>query len=263
MKISAVIITYNEERNIERCLKSLQGIADEIVVLDSFSEDKTPQICKAFGVNFFSREWQGYSKSKNYANSLAAHDFILSVDADEALSNRLRESILHLKENDHKSKAFSVNRLTNYCGKWIRHSGWYPDRKIRIFNRKEAGWQGEIHEKPVFNQKVSIHHLQGDLLHYSFYTVDEHISQINKFSSIYANQQLNKKQAAVLIKMIFNPAFRFLRDYLFRGGILDGVHGYIICRNNAYANYLRYAKSLQLILQKREDNQETIGGEKF
>ncbi len=252
MEISAVIITYNEERNIRRCLKSLEGVADDIVVLDSFSEDKTPEICRSFGVNFISREWQGYSKSKNHANSLAAHDYILSVDADEALSDKLRDSILQLKEKAPQGKAYSLNRLTNYCGKWIKHSGWYPDRKIRIFNRKETQWYGEIHEKPVFNKEVSIDQLKGDLLHYSFYTVDEHISQINKFTTLYANQRLNKKKTAVLIKMIFNPAIRFIRDYIFRGGFLDGVYGFIICRNNAYANFLRYAKHYHLILQDRK-----------
>ena len=134
-KLTAVIIAYNEARNIKRCIASLLNVADEIVVVDSYSTDATPSICKGLGVQFHQRDWKGYSKQKNYGNGLASNDWILSIDADEALSEKLKKSILHEKENG-KSYNYSFNRLTNYCGKWIHYCGWYPDTKIRMFNEQ-------------------------------------------------------------------------------------------------------------------------------
>ena len=145
MQISAVIISHNEERNIRRCLESVQSVADEIVVVDSLSEDKTEEICNEFNVKFVKQQWLGYSEQKNLANNLATNDWILSIDADEELSEELKKSILELKNNNiSDDNVFSMNRLTNYCGHWIRHCGWYPDRKIRIWNRNVGMWKGEI-----------------------------------------------------------------------------------------------------------------------
>ena len=152
MEITAVIITQDEERNIGRCLESLKGVADEIVVVDSGSTDRTEALCREAGARFVSHPWEGYSGQKNYANSLATHPWILSIDADEALSPTLRESLLALKHSSintlsHLHIHYAFNRLNNYCGHWIHHSGWYPDRKPRLFHRDAYEWDGTVHEE--------------------------------------------------------------------------------------------------------------------
>ena len=144
-KLSVVIITYNEERNIARCLESIKDIADEIVVVDSRSTDGTREICRRYGAKFFPEDWKNYSEQKNHGNRLATNDWILSIDADEEVSGELRRSIVEWKRLD--APVFACfNRLTNYCGKWIRHCGWYPDPKLRIFDATRAKWVGDVHE---------------------------------------------------------------------------------------------------------------------
>ena len=170
VKISAVIITFNEERNISRCIQSLVDVVDEIIVVDSFSKDKTEEICLANNVQFIQREWNGYSETKNFANSQAKNDWVLSLDADEALSADLKTSILTLKKEELKG-SYSFNRLTNYCGMWVKFGGWYPDNKTRLFNRLEGKWTGLIHENLEFSSATQTSLLKGDCLHYSYYSV--------------------------------------------------------------------------------------------
>lgn len=250
ISITAVIVTLNEELNIGRCIDSLAGVAEEIVVLDSFSTDKTAEICRSKEVVFFQKAWQGYSASKNYANSLATKDYILSIDADEALSDELKRSILKEKESP-TGKAFSFNRLTNYCGKWIYHCGWYPDKKIRLFKRGEASWVGEIHEGLTFNQPAVVISLRGDLLHYSFPTIASHIRTLNSFSEIAAKDAFSKrKRVSVLFHILLNPFFTFFRKYLLQKGFLDGYYGFIICAISAFANFVKYVKIRELWLKE-------------
>ena len=245
-KISAVIITYNEEKNIERCLLSLQDVADEIVVVDSFSNDKTPQICEKFSqVRFYRQKWLGYSKQKNYANSLATYDFILSIDADELLSAELIKSIRKIKTDNIDNTVFSMNRLTNYCGSWIRHSGWYPDTKIRLF-QKFIRWEGDIHEKLALPSNVKIKKLKGDLYHYTIYNVSEHLKQVDKFTTIAANELFKKGKRSHLIDVFIRPKWKFFRDYFINLGILDGFAGYNVCKISAFATFLKYSKLKEL-----------------
>lgn len=242
MQISAVIITLNEEHNIDRCLQSLKGVADEIFVLDSFSSDGTENICRRHGATFLQKEWQGYSKTKNFANSQARYDFILSLDADEELSPALRNSIISLK-NKQPADAYYVNRLTNYCGKWIRHCGWYPDRKLRLWNRSKGNWQGMIHEKVVLNGRPIVDYLAGDLYHYSFPSIGDHIVTANNFSKIAALEEFNDgKRINILFHLILNPFFTFLKKYIVQLGFMDGYYGFVICRISAFANFLKYSK---------------------
>ena len=245
--LSAVIITKNEERNIGRCIQSLKDVADDILVVDSGSIDRTEEICKEKNVRFHFHEWEGYKEQKNFANSLAKYPFILSIDADEALSDDLRASILGLKENS-QADGYEVNRLTNYCGKWIHYSGWYPDRKLRLFNRDKFEWGGEkIHEVVIpIQEDNKISRLQGDLLHYSYYSISEHISQANHFTDLTAELAVEKGKRSGLIKILFSPVFKFIRDYIFKLGFLDGYYGYIICRISAQATFLKYSKIKQI-----------------
>ncbi|MCH8317965.1 MAG: glycosyltransferase family 2 protein [Bacteroidetes bacterium] len=242
-KISAVIITYNEERNIGRCLDSLEGIADDIVVVDSFSTDKTGKICKAKGVRFVQNKFEGHIEQKNYAITQAQYPHILSLDADEALSEKLKKSILEVKAG-WQYDGYYINRLTNYCGKWIRHCGWYPDRKLRLWDSAKGKWGGiNPHDKFEMAAGSVTSNLKGDLLHYSFYSIKDHITQVNKFTDISSDALLKKGLKSSLFKIIFNPIVKFTRDYFFKLGFLDGFYGLVICTISAHAKFLKYVKA--------------------
>lgn len=245
MKLSVVVITFNEEKNIARCLDSVRDVADDIVVVDSFSTDRTPEICKQYNVNFIQRAWEGYSATKNFANSTAAYDWVLSLDADEALSHELKASILELKKGE-KAATAEFNRLTNYCGSWIRHGGWYPDKKIRLFDRRITKWSGLIHEELAFSQPMEILHLKGDCLHYSYYTIDQHYRQADNFTTLVAKDFYAKGKKASALKMLISPVVKFIRDYFVKLGILDGTAGYTVAKISAYATYQKYKKLRKL-----------------
>lgn len=243
MKISAVIITYNEARNIGRCLDSLSGLADEVVVLDSFSTDETEQICRSKGALFMQRAFAGFGRQKNLALDAATHDWVLSLDADEALGEALRASLFQLKSQPGlpSADAFSMNRLTNYCGQWIRHCGWYPDRKLRFFNRSKARWsEAEVHEKVELTTVSTTAHLRGDLLHYSYYTVEEHYTRARKYAHLGAKTALAQGKRAGWWKLAFSPLFKFLRNYILKLGFLDGRAGLTICWISALETYWKY-----------------------
>jgi glycosyltransferase involved in cell wall biosynthesis len=241
-KISAVIITFNEEKKLGRCLESLKEIADEILVVDSFSTDKTKEIAESFNARFVSHAFEGYGKQKNYALSLATNDLILSLDADEALSPELLNSI---KESDLSLDGYNMNRLTNYAGKWVRHCGWYPDRKIRLFNRKKGRWSDvPLHESVEMGSKIGF--LKGDILHYSYDSVTDHINQTNKFTTIAANEAFKRGKRSNLFKILSRPLFQFLRDYFLKLGFLDGLTGLCICSINSLSAFLKYYKIKEL-----------------
>ncbi|MDR0970041.1 MAG: glycosyltransferase family 2 protein [Lentimicrobiaceae bacterium] len=247
-KLSVAIITFNEERNIERCLQSVVAVADEIVVLDSLSTDNTKAICERYPVRFFEQKFAGYIEQKNDALQLCAFENVLSLDADEALSDKLRQTIQTAKEKGFDG-GYSMNRLTNYCGKWIRHCGWYPDTKLRLIQKSKARWIGlNPHDKlEYFDKKTPIHHLQGDLLHYSFYTIEDHKKQIESFSSLGAKSYFKTNRKTSISNIYLSPIARFLKQYFLKLGFLDGKAGFQICRLSALATYKKYKKLRQLI----------------
>ena len=251
-QISAVIITYNEERDIERCLRSLQGVVDEIVVVDSFSTDNTEEICKKFDVKFFRHPFNGYRDQKNYALSLSSFDHILSLDADEALSDKLRQSILDVKNNWH-SDGYSFNRSNNYCGKWIHHTSWYPDRKIRLFDSKKGKWGGlNLHEtiEMTHGSKVSI--LDGDLLHWAYYSYEEHIEKINNYSTLGAQEYFLSGKKAGPLSAALHSNWAFIKSYIVKRGFLDGYDGFVISTLTAYKIFLKYIKLRKLLDQSKQ-----------
>jgi len=246
-RISGVIITYNEEKNIGRCLASLQGVVDEIIVLDSYSKDRTEEISLSYGAVFKQHTFDGHIQQKNRAAGMANGDYILSLDADEALSDTLKASVLAIKRSESLYDAYSFNRLTNYCGKWIKHSSWYPDKKLRLWKKNIGSWGGRNpHDIFQVSRETKVKHLKGDLLHYSYYTIEEHVQQMDKFSTISANAYLEKGKKANLLLLIVNPSWRFIRDYFFKLGILDGFYGLIVCKNAAHEVFLKYAKLIHL-----------------
>ena len=241
-EISVVIMTLNEEQKIERCLQSVKDIADEIVVVDSFSTDSTEEICKTFGVKFIRHPFEGYIEQRKYSIDQASHDHVLVIDADEALSEELRASIMRVKEN-WTHDGYHLNRLNSYCGQWIRHSGWYPDRKLRLFDRRKASVKGRNpHDVIILNQGSTLKHIKGDLLHYTYLSVEEHIRQINRFTEIQANGNFERGKKANFFSILFSPGYKFIRHYFFYLGFLDGYYGYLICRNMAHSTFLKHAK---------------------
>ena len=242
-KLSVTIITLNEEHNIGRCIDSLNGLADEIIVVDSGSKDRTGEIAEGKGAQVLTKEWSGYSNQKNWANEQATHDLILSMDADEELSSELHSSIEKALGGDENN--FKFARKANYCGVWINHTGWYPDTKFRIFNRRKTRWEGPIHEYLVTTDSEPIL-LKGDLLHFSYRTVFEHVAQSNKFSNLSALALLQSGEAPSLFKMIINPIVRFIKFYITKLGFLDGKYGFIISAISAHEVFLKYAKHWQM-----------------
>lgn len=272
-KISAVIITYNEEKNIGKCLESIKDIADEIVVVDSYSTDATEEIVKSFGAKFIQHSFEGHIEQKNWANTKAKYPHILSLDADEIPSERLKESILRVKEN-WVYDGYYFNRLTNYCGKWIRHTSWYPARKLRLWDSGKGKWGGiNPHDKFVMNKGCSSKFLKGDLLHYSYYNINEHLQQINKFSSIIAKAYFDNNQKVNYFHIVLSPAWRLIRDYILKLGFLDGFYGLVICVNAAHETFLKYVKLKILYREKAQAERKYIcffnsvkawgGGEKW
>lgn len=248
-KLSVVIITYNEERNIGRCIDSVLPVADEVLVLDSLSTDKTCAIAVAKGARVVQQPFAGYIEQKNAALALAGFDLVLSLDADEALDERLQQSILAAKKETPVA-GYTMNRCTNYCGKFIRHGNWYPDRKLRLFNKQLARWGGtNPHDKVEFYSPQPSKQLAGDILHYSYYSLEEHITQINKFSTISAENYFSLGKRTTLIRIWFNPWWAFFSCYVLRGGFLDGFYGYVIAKTVAQITFLKYSK-LYLLQRK-------------
>jgi glycosyltransferase involved in cell wall biosynthesis len=243
IKISATIITFDEEKKIEQCLQSLRGVADEIIVVDSFSTDGTEEICKRYPVTFIKKKFEGYISQKNYAVSQASNDYILSLDADEAISDRLKASILGVKRNWGVYDGYAFNRFNNYCGKWIRFCGWYPDRKIRLWDRRRGGWGGEDPHDKVTLTAARVKKLDGDLLHYAYFTVDEHLRQMHRFAEVAAKAKYkNGKKPVFLIHVLLNPMFKFFRKYFLQLGFLDGYYGFVFCATTSALNFYKYLR---------------------
>ena len=249
--LSAVIITFNEEKNIARCLDSLQGLVDEIVVLDSYSQDATRSICERYGVKFFEHAFDGHIQQKNRAISYASSPYILSLDADEAIDEKLKKAILEVKQNFSKD-GYYMNRLTNYCGHWVKHCGWYPDAKLRLWDSRKGEWTGiNPHDKyELKNGNKNTGHLKGDILHYSYYSIEDHYKQVDYFTNIASKAYFDKGKKAPLYKLVLNPIAKFIDHYILHRGFLDGRAGFLISKISAYATYLKYKKLRELRHQK-------------
>jgi len=244
VKLSVVIITFNEEKNIERCLASVKEIADEIVVVDSFSTDQTKEICKKHNVNFIEHAFDGHIEQKNWAITQASFPHILSLDADEAITKELSKEILEIK-NNWEYDGYSFNRLTNYCGKWIKHCGWYPDKKLRLWDSRKGSWKGVNPHDMYVLESNKIKHVNQDILHYSYYSISDHIKQVNYFTDIAAKAAIKEGKTSSVFKILINPMVKFFRDYFFKLGILDGYYGFIISIISSHATFLKYTKIKQ------------------
>jgi len=241
MKITATIITLDEERNIQRAIESLR-CADEILIVDSGSVDRTVELAEKLGVRVIEAGWRGYSGQKNWAAEQASHDWILSLDADEALSEALEAEIWNLKKNGPRADAYTMPRLAQYLGRWILHSGWYPDRKVRLYNRHKATWMGDfVHESVQVAGRLG--HLHANILHFTCDSLSEHVKTLERYTTLAAQELAARKTPIGWARLIFDPLWTFARTYFLKLGFLDGLEGLIIAYMAAFYTFLKYAKA--------------------
>jgi glycosyltransferase involved in cell wall biosynthesis len=254
MKISATIVALNEERNIARALRSLAGCVDEMVVVDSGSSDRTREIALSLGARVAEEPWRGYAAQKNFAASIATHEWILSLDADEQLTPALANeiSVLKTKSPDDPSPSdpspvdgWTMPRMARYLGRWIRHSGWYPDRKIRLYHRDRATWQGDyVHES--VQARGAVGHLENDLLHYTCDSLSQHVQTLDRYTTLAAQALKASGKPVPFRRLVVDPPWTFFRSLLLQRGYLDGVHGVIIAGMASFYTFAKYAKAREL-----------------
>jgi glycosyltransferase involved in cell wall biosynthesis len=238
--ISVAVIAKNEVDRIGHLLKSVE-FADEVIVVDSGSTDGTQEFCRQMGARVIFHEWPGHVAQKQFAMESTKNEWILSLDADEALSEALmREILTAVKDADSNVSAFSMPRLSKYLGRWIKHGGWYPDRKVRLVRRGRGVWKGlDPHDKLVVDGKV--HRLENPILHYVYRGIADHVKTINSFSDIYAARRPPASSGFVLAG-VGHAFVKFLECYIWKLGLLDGVPGLIIAMNSSWYVFLKHAK---------------------
>ena len=246
LQLSAVIITFNEDEHLQKCLISIQDVADEIIVVDSYSTDNTKAICEGFNVKFIQQKFLGYKEQKNFAVAQTSHDYILSLDGDEALSDELKNSVLALKKN-WKFDGYYANRKNNYCGQWIKHSNWYPDKKLRLFKKGKGEWKGiNPHDRYEVYDPKNTGKLKGDILHWIYRDYAEHNQKIERFSSISAESYFRIGIKSSIAKIVFRPTWAFIKSYVWKLGFLDGLNGFIICMQTFHLTFLKYIKLYEI-----------------
>ncbi len=241
MKLTATIITLNEERHIASAIESLR-CADEILIVDSGSVDRTVELANNLGARVIEANWRGYSAQKNWAAEQASHDWILSLDADEALSEALDAEILNVKKAGPQYDAYTMPRLARYLGRWIYHSGWYPDRKVRLYHRAKASFVGDfVHESVEVRGRIG--RLENDILHFTCESLSEHVKTMDRYTTLAAQELAARKVGVPLTKVILDPAWTFLKTYFLQRGFLDGPEGLMIAHMAAFYTFLKYAKA--------------------
>lgn len=241
MRITATIITRDEQDNIARAIRSV-GFCDEILVVDSGSTDQTVAIAKSLGATVICKDWPGYAAQKNFAAEQARHDWILSLDADEAVTPRLATSIQLLTPASVRCAGYDFPRLARYCGRWIRHSGWYPDRKVRLYDRTRGRWVGKyVHESVQVDGERG--HLDGDLLHYTCDSIEAHRANLERYTDLAARELRESGRSVGALHPLLAPIHSFVKAYVLQLGFLDGRAGITIARMAARYVYLKYSKA--------------------
>jgi glycosyltransferase involved in cell wall biosynthesis len=243
-KVSVTIITKNEAADIAAALESVAW-ADERIVVDSCSTDDTVAIAGRHGARVVSREWPGYVAQKNHAASLASHDWILSLDADERVTPELAAEIRETLQQEPAARGFRIPRVTFHLGRFIRTTDWYPDFQLRLYDRRSAEWTGRhVHEGVTVRGAVG--RLRGELQHYAYRDIAEHMETIDHYTTLAARQMFEQGRRATLVDVAVQSKFAFFRNYILKRGILDGKAGLIISRMNAHYVFLKFAKLREL-----------------
>jgi glycosyltransferase involved in cell wall biosynthesis len=246
MKLSATIICYNEENNIKDCLESVKDLVDEIIVVDSFSTDQTPKICKSYSkVKFFDKKFIDFGSQKQYAVEQTNNDWVLSLDADEYLSDELKSKIQSI-DFENEKLAYNILRLNYYCGKWIKYSGWQSDFQLRLWNKKHGIWQGNIHERVEVNRDIKVIKIKEYMMHKSIDNFSEHMKIIDKYTDMGAEKSFKRSKKSSIVKAITHGMFKFIKMYFIKLGFLDGKMGFILALNSSFYVYLKYIKLWQL-----------------
>jgi glycosyltransferase involved in cell wall biosynthesis len=245
LPLSATIIAHNEAANIARAIRSL-SVADEIIVVDAGSTDGTQQIAGGLGARVIEHAWPGFAAQKNFASDQARYDWVLSLDADEELDAAAQDSIRRWKGSKPQAAAYRFARRARYLGRWILHSAWYPDYKLRLFDRRRGRWQGSyVHESAVVNGPVET--LPGEILHYTCDSLDEHRKRVEFYTELAAREMLDRRETAGFLRRAFTPPWAFVNTYFFRLGILDGRQGFLIAWMAARYVRRKYAKWAKLV----------------
>jgi glycosyltransferase involved in cell wall biosynthesis len=249
--LSAILITRNEEVNLEDCLASLDGLATQIVVVDTQSTDRTLVIAQRYGALISSPpDWPGFGPQKNRALDLASEDWVLSLDADERLTPELRAEIKCVLDKP-QTDCYAIPRLSWYCGRFMRHSGWTPDYVDRLFKRGSARFSSDlVHERLI--SKGPVLKLKNQMLHYSFMNLAQVQEKMERYSTASAQQAFARGKTASPLKAILHGAWSFFRTYILRAGFLDGPQGFSLALANAKGSYLRYIKLWRLIKKSKE-----------
>lgn len=243
-KLSVIIITKNEANNIRACLESVAW-ADEIIVVDSGSTDETVAICKELGAQVYVHDWPGFGPQKNRALGYANNDWVFSIDADEVVTKELRAEMVTVISQESETVAFRLPRLSSFCGRYMRHSGWYPDYVTRLFMRGTARFSDDlVHEQLVVQGMVGT--MKQHLLHNTFHNLEQLLVKINQYSTASAQMLHEKKKVSSLKKAVAHAAWAFFRTYLLRGGFLDGREGFMVAVSTAEGTYYRYVKLMLL-----------------
>lgn len=249
-KISACIISFNEEKKIEDCLKSLLSVVDEIIVVDSESTDKTIEIAALYTDRIYTQKFLGHIEQKNLAVSKANYDWILSLDCDERLSETLKVSIRKIKKDIAAYDAYLMSRKTYYVYRWLNHC-WYPDKKLRLFHKKKAKWGGINPHDRVVIQSDKIKTLGGDIFHYSFDSISAHIQTLDKFTEIGANEIIKRQKCVSIFSPLSHGFWTFFRMYILRKGFLDGFAGFVASVLSFVHVFVKYSK---VLIQRKKDN---------
>jgi len=245
--ISTVVITYNEEDNIARCLESVALFSDEILVVDSHSTDRTVEIARDLGARIIQRDWPGYDKQRQFAIDNAKHEWVFSIDADEEVSAELCTEIQAL---DFAQDGYEMPRPVWYLNRWIRHGVWYPGYILRLFRRDKAHVSDDpVHESVVVSGRTA--RLRGDLLHYSYRDLEHHLDKINDFTSVSAREMAARRRRATVLRMALYPYLEFFRTYIIKRGFLDGFAGFQVSLLHAYYVFLKWAKLREIGMRPR------------
>ncbi len=248
-RLSVCFITSNEEKNLPRVLSSVKGVADEIVVVDCGSMDRTKEIAREHGARLVTRAWTNFAEQKNFAAAAASNDWILSLDADEELSSELHNALFAWKKKEPEFAVYEVARRTWYLGGWVKHTGWYPDYQRRLFRRDAAQFSGIIHEALRFEGKPG--RLNGDLLHYTLRSVEEHVQKVERYTTLAAQQMFAAGKQSWRAAMWFATPWSWFNNYVLCLGFLDGYRGWIISRMAARSTWLKFKKLGELIATER------------
>jgi glycosyltransferase involved in cell wall biosynthesis len=243
--VSVYVLTYNNSRTIEQCLKSLKW-AEELVVVDSLSTDGTYEICQRYTDKVYRTEWKGHRDQYQYAADLTTSEWIMFVDADEEVPPELVEEIKRkLKGGGKDLEGFFVYRHTYYLGRWIRFGGWYPDGEIRLYRRDKGRWEGGLHAKIVVEGRVGF--LKNKYLHYTYRDISDQIQTVDKYSRIAAEDLAQTGEKFSLFRLLFHPPFRFVKEYIFKLGFRDGIPGLIIIVTTMFYVFIKFAKLWEII----------------